>query len=68
MQDKVFAFLCDPAHHGDVQRIDTHAASVFLQGDRALKIMGATTVMGIIMAGVGLGVVMLGAWLMPMAR
>ena len=41
MQDKVFAFLCDPAHHPDVQRIDTHAASVFLEGDRALKIKRA---------------------------
>jgi len=41
MQDKVFAFLCDPAHHANVQRIDTHAASVFLEGDRALKIKRA---------------------------
>src|SRR6201993_1632332 len=41
MQEKVFAFLCDPAGHRDVQRIDTHAASVFLDGDRALKIKRA---------------------------
>jgi aminoglycoside phosphotransferase family enzyme/predicted kinase len=41
MQEKVFAFLCDPTHHADVQRIDTHAASVFLEGDRALKIKRA---------------------------
>jgi uncharacterized protein len=41
MQERVFAFLCDPAHHADVQRIDTHAASVFLRGDRALKIKRA---------------------------
>src|ERR1700739_2823196 len=41
MQEKVFAFLCDPAHHADVQRIDTHAASVFLEGTRALKIKRA---------------------------
>jgi hypothetical protein len=24
MQEKVFAFLADPARHGDVRRIDTH--------------------------------------------
>jgi uncharacterized protein len=41
MQEEVFAFLCDPVHHADVQRIDTHAASVFLEGDRALKIKRA---------------------------
>src|SRR5271157_5902147 len=41
MQEKVFAFLCDPSHHANVQRIDTHAASVFLEGDRALKIKRA---------------------------
>src|SRR5579883_3549306 len=41
MQEKVFAFLGDPAHHPDVQRIDTHAASVFLEGNRALKIKRA---------------------------
>lgn len=41
MQEKVFAFLGDPAHHADVKRIDTHAASVFLEGSRALKIKRA---------------------------
>jgi len=41
MQEKVFAFLCDGADHTSVQRIDTHAASVFLDGDRALKIKRA---------------------------
>jgi uncharacterized protein len=42
-QDEVFAFLADPATHGGrkVQRIDTHAASVFLSGDRALKVKRA---------------------------
>jgi hypothetical protein len=41
MQENVFAFLGDPTVHPDTQRIDTHAASVFLQGDRALKIKRA---------------------------
>src|SRR5271169_5171083 len=42
-QDEVFGFLADPASHGgrQVQRIDTHAASVFLAGDRALKVKRA---------------------------
>ena len=42
-QDEVFGFLGDPASHGGqkVQRIDTHAASVFLAGDRALKVKRA---------------------------
>ncbi len=42
-QEAVFAFLADPATHGGakVQRIDTHAASVFLAGDRALKVKRA---------------------------
>jgi uncharacterized protein len=42
-QDEVFAFLADPATHGGqkVSRIDTHAASVFLAGDRALKVKRA---------------------------
>jgi uncharacterized protein len=40
-QERVFAFLTDPATHPGVQRIDTHAASVFLEGDRALKIKRA---------------------------
>ena len=43
MQQQVFAFLADPATHGGapVKRIDTHAASVFLAGDRALKVKRA---------------------------
>lgn len=41
MQESVFAFLTDPATHPHVHRIDTHAASVFLEGDRALKIKRA---------------------------
>jgi hypothetical protein len=41
MQQRVFAFLTDPAIHRQVHRIDTHAASVFLEGDRALKIKRA---------------------------
>jgi aminoglycoside phosphotransferase family enzyme len=41
MQESVFAFLTDPATHPNVDRIDTHAASVFLEGDRALKIKRA---------------------------
>jgi aminoglycoside phosphotransferase family enzyme/predicted kinase len=40
-QDRVFAFLTDPATHPGVHRIDTHAASVFLEGTRALKIKRA---------------------------
>jgi uncharacterized protein len=40
-QETVFAFLSDPNMHPDTQRIDTHAASVFLQHDRALKIKRA---------------------------
>jgi aminoglycoside phosphotransferase family enzyme/predicted kinase len=42
-QEEVFACLADPKNHGgqDVQRIDTHAASVFLAGDRALKVKRA---------------------------
>ena len=41
MQERVFAFLADPARHPDVHRIDTHGASVFLEGGRALKIKRA---------------------------
>jgi uncharacterized protein len=44
-QEEVLAFLADPATYGDhkacdeaVRRIDTHAASVFLVGNRALKV------------------------------
>jgi aminoglycoside phosphotransferase family enzyme/predicted kinase len=42
-QSAVFAFLSDPAtHHGTtVDRIDTHAAAVFLAGDHALKVKRA---------------------------
>ncbi len=44
-QADVFAFLADPAAFGDaaqaVQRIDTHGASVFLAGERVLKIKRA---------------------------
>jgi len=41
VQGKVFAFLMDPTTHPGVCRIDTHAASVFLQGTRALKVKRA---------------------------
>src|SRR5262245_39989535 len=41
-QDEVLAFLADSAsHRAPVHRIDTHAASVFLAGDRALKVKRA---------------------------
>lgn len=42
-QEAVFALLADPATHGgaDVERIDTHAASVFLAGPRAFKVKRA---------------------------
>jgi uncharacterized protein len=42
-QEPVFALLADPATHGGaaVERIDTHAASVFLAGDRAYKVKRA---------------------------
>jgi uncharacterized protein len=42
-QTDIFGFLADPRTHGGkgVQRIDTHAASVFLAGDRALKVKRA---------------------------
>jgi uncharacterized protein len=40
-QEAVFAFLGDPARHPQARRIDTHAASVFLEGDRAFKIKRA---------------------------
>ena len=42
-QDEVLAFLADPATHGghEVRRIDTHASSVFLTEDRALKVKRA---------------------------
>src|SRR5512137_949836 len=42
-QQAVIDFLSDPANHGGapVKRIDTHAASVFLAGERALKIKRA---------------------------
>jgi len=41
IQERVFAFLTDPEKHPTVRRIDTHAASVFLEGTRALKIKRA---------------------------
>lgn len=40
-QQEVFACLGDAVRHPGVQRIDTHAASVFLLGPRALKIKRA---------------------------
>ena len=40
-QDRIFAALTDSAIHPGVRRIDTHAASVFLDGKRALKIKRA---------------------------
>ena len=42
-QEEVFALLSDPATHGGAQvvRIDTHAASVFLAGERAYKVKRA---------------------------
>ena len=42
-QQPVIDFLSDPASHGGapVKRIDTHVASVFLAGERALKIKRA---------------------------
>src|SRR4029077_14043854 len=42
-QEPVIEFLSDPATHGGapVKRIDTHAAPVFLAGDRAFKIKRA---------------------------
>src|SRR5258708_33241897 len=42
-QEAVFALLADTATHGvaAVTRIDTHAASVFLAGDRAFKVKRA---------------------------
>jgi aminoglycoside phosphotransferase family enzyme/predicted kinase len=42
-QQPVFALMSDPATHGGapVRRIDTHAAAVFLAGERAYKIKRA---------------------------
>jgi uncharacterized protein len=42
-QEDVFAWLAAPASHGGhaVTRIDTHAASVFLAGEQALKVKRA---------------------------
>src|SRR5438128_12683016 len=42
-QEAVFALLADPTTHGGaaVTRIDTHAASVFLAGERAYKVKRA---------------------------
>src|SRR5947208_9390295 len=43
LQDEVSELLSDPATHGgaQVKRIDTHAASVFLAGERAYKVKRA---------------------------
>jgi len=43
LQEQIFALLSDPATHGgaSVRRIDTHAASVFLAGNRAYKVKRA---------------------------
>ena len=42
-QEPIFALLADPATHGGdaVKRIDTHAAVVFLAGERAFKVKRA---------------------------
>jgi aminoglycoside phosphotransferase family enzyme/predicted kinase len=42
-QEEVLRLLADPATYGgaEVRRFDTHAASVFLAGDRALKVKRA---------------------------
>src|SRR3954451_11842620 len=40
-QDRIFAALANSPGHPNVRRIDTHAASVFLDGARALKIKRA---------------------------
>jgi aminoglycoside phosphotransferase family enzyme/predicted kinase len=43
-QDAVFSLLCNPATYGgnfEVHRCDTHAAAVFLAGNRALKVKKA---------------------------
>jgi aminoglycoside phosphotransferase family enzyme len=42
-QEPVFALLADPATHGGaaVKRFDTHAAAVFLAGERAFKVKRA---------------------------
>src|SRR5262245_30662849 len=42
-QEPVFALLADPAAHGgaEVKRVDTHAAVLFLAGDRVLKVKRA---------------------------
>jgi hypothetical protein len=37
MQARVFAFLADRPLHPHVDRIDTHGASIFLEGYRAEK-------------------------------
>jgi aminoglycoside phosphotransferase family enzyme/predicted kinase len=43
LQEQVFALLADPATHrsAPVRRIDTHAASVFLAGERVYKVKRA---------------------------
>ena len=41
IQERIFAFLMNPAIGPHVRRIDTHAASAFLEGERGLKIKRA---------------------------
>src|SRR3954471_23311134 len=41
IQDEVFGFLASLESNPPVRRIDTHAASVFLAGERALKVKRA---------------------------
>src|ERR1700687_1796496 len=41
VQERVFAYLTDPGTHPLIRRIDTHAASVVLEGARALKVKRA---------------------------
>ena len=41
MQERVFAYMANPDRHPGVRRIDTHGASVFLEGKQALKIKRA---------------------------
>ena len=42
-QEAVFALLAEPATHGGaaVKRVDTHAAVVFLAGERVIKVKRA---------------------------
>ncbi|MBI3699763.1 MAG: AAA family ATPase [Afipia sp.] len=38
LQERIFSDLTDPSQHPHVKRIDTHASTLLLEGDRALKI------------------------------